>query len=99
MSAITTHILDTSRGRPAPGVIVVLEMRREDDTWSELARGTTNADGRITDLLPDGAKPKPGVYRLRFGTGNYFTSLGVRGFYPEVHVLVRIEEAGGHYHI
>jgi 5-hydroxyisourate hydrolase len=99
MSPITTHVLDLARGRPAPGVAVVLELRAAgEDLWTELARGTTNADGRLTDLLPDGASLAAGVYRLRFDTGAYFAGLGVAAFYPEVAVTVRLEDPAGHYH-
>src|SRR5262245_8083740 len=98
MSPITTHVLDTAHGRPAEGVAVVLEQRAEDGAWAELRAGATNADGRITDLLPDYHVLESGVYRLRFATGDYFRSLGVKGFYPEVRILVQID-AGGHYHI
>ncbi|MBD0327680.1 MAG: hydroxyisourate hydrolase, partial [Pyrinomonadaceae bacterium] len=52
MSAITTHILDTSRGKPASGVPVVLEYD-EGGNWKELGRGETDADGRLKDLLPE----------------------------------------------
>jgi 5-hydroxyisourate hydrolase len=77
---------------------IVLERRAEDGSWAELGSGTTNADGRITNLLPEAHVLESGVYRLRFATGDYFRSLGVKGFYPEVRVLVQFE-AGGHYHI
>ena len=99
MSRITTHVLDTARGLPAAGVAVVLDYRSDSGDWMELARGTTNADGRISDLLADGAVLRPGVYRLRFATGNYFLSLGLRGFYPEVQVMVSLEDPAAHYHI
>src|SRR5262249_23878254 len=99
MSPITTHVLDTAHGRPAQGVAVVLGRRSGEDVWTDLARGVTNADGRIMNLLPDGTVLEPGVYRLWFGTGNYFAALGVRGFYTEVQVIVHLEGTGGHYHI
>ena len=50
MSGITTHVLDTSRGCPAAGVPVVLE-RAVDSGWQPVGRGTTDADGRVSDLL------------------------------------------------
>jgi len=99
MSPITTHVLDVARGRPAEGVAVVLEGGGRDGAWVELGRGTTNADGRVTTLLPSGVALAPGAYRLRFATGDYFSSLGVRGFYPEVVVLFHVEDPGGHYHV
>jgi 5-hydroxyisourate hydrolase len=99
MSPITTHVLDTARGRPAEGVGVVLERCLGEASWVELARGTTNADGRLTTLLPDGPALKTGSYRLRFATGAYFASQGVRGFYPEVQVCFQIDDAAAHYHV
>ena len=62
MSGITTHVLDTSRGRPAAGVPVVLE-RAVESGWAPLGRGTTDADGRVRDLLE--SAPADGRYRLR----------------------------------
>ncbi len=99
MSPITTHVLDISLGRPAQGIAIVLEARGLGETWSELSRGVTNADGRLATLLADAATLAAGVYRLRFFTDEYFTARGVRGFYPEVCVLFRIEEPAGHYHV
>jgi 5-hydroxyisourate hydrolase len=99
MSPITTHVLDTARGRPAEGITVVLEYRASEGSWMELAHGQTNADGRLTSLLPDDATLSIGTYRLRFATGEYHASLGVRGFYPEIPILFQIDEAGSHYHV
>ena len=48
MSPITTHVLDTARGRPAEGIAVVLELRHAGGTWTEVGRGATNADGPNT---------------------------------------------------
>jgi 5-hydroxyisourate hydrolase len=100
MSPITTHILDIALGKPAAGVTVVLEHRGESDAWTELGRGTTNADGRLPNLLPDDAILTPGCYRLRFATGAYFASCGLRGLYPEVQVMIQLDApVGWHYHI
>jgi 5-hydroxyisourate hydrolase len=99
MSPITTHVLDISRGRPAEGLVVVLHRRTGPDTWIELARGVTNADGRLAALLPDDAALVPGIYQLRFATGAYFSALGVRGFYPEVHVTFQVDNLREHFHI
>lgn len=98
MSAITTHILDTSRGRPAEGVLVVLE-RRSGDEHQEICRGRTDADGRLRTLLPQGAPVAPGVYRLTFHTAEYFAGLGGEGFYPEVTIAFEIKDAAQHYHV
>ena len=52
MSRISTHVLDTARGRPAAGVTVILEAAGPGGAWSERGRGVTDADGRLHDLLP-----------------------------------------------
>ena len=54
MSGITTHILDVSRGRPAAGVAVSLELAEEGETartWSQVGEGRTDEDGRVGDLI------------------------------------------------
>lgn len=99
MSAITTHVLDTSCGRPAKGVVVVLERRADGEDWTRLAGGTTNDDGRCPDLLPSGTALSAGIYRLRFATAAYFLSLGVRAFYPEVQVIFEVDNIHAHYHV
>ena len=95
---ITTHVLDVSRGRPAVGVRVILDRRQAEGSWSELARGQTNADGRLASLVQAGSL-MAGAYRLRFATGDYFAAMQVRGFYPEVEVVFVVDDAAGHYHV
>jgi 5-hydroxyisourate hydrolase len=99
MSPVTTHVLDLSLGRPARGVAVALDAQTAGGRWDEMARGTTDADGRVPDLLPDGATVPSGVYRLRFDTAAYFLTLGTTGFYPEVVVAFRVDDPAAHYHV
>jgi 5-hydroxyisourate hydrolase len=99
MSPITCHILDTTLGKPAHGVGVVLEIRDGPDGWSELARATTDSNGRVADFNPPLEALKRAVYRLRFATGTYFATMHVRTFYPEVHVVVEIDDPSQHFHI
>jgi 5-hydroxyisourate hydrolase len=99
MSAITTHVLDTARGRPAAGVPVALEQRGADGTWRELGRGATDADGRLRDLLPAGAALERATYRLTFETAAYFTAAGATGFYPLVQVTFAVEHPQQHHHV
>jgi 5-hydroxyisourate hydrolase len=99
MSAITTHVLDTARGRPAAGVPVTLEARGDGGAWDELGRGFTDADGRLRDLLPPEHKLSKGAYRLTFDTAVYFAAQGLKGFYAEVAVSFVVAEAGAHYHV
>ena len=99
MSAITTHVLDTSRGRPAEGVPVTLEVQTADGGWAPVGKGATDADGRLKDLLPRSYVLGEGVYRLTFDTGTYFAALGVQSFYPSVVVVFAVRDAGQHYHV
>ena len=101
MSAISTHVLDTSRGRPAAGVSVLLERRtgHGDGEWHAVGRGDTDADGRVRELIPDGGPLIPGVYRLKFDTGRYFDSVSVHAFYPEVVVVFEATPDETHYHV
>lgn len=99
MSAITTHVLDLTSGRPASGVAIVLAIQGEDGRWSEIARGVTDADGRLRDLLPGGQPLDAGIYALRFESAAYFLGRGVETFYPEVVVSFRVDAAGAHYHV
>ena len=64
MSAITTHVLDTSLGRAAAGIQILLERRLDSGEWESLSRGTTDLDGRLRTLYPDGKALVPGIYRL-----------------------------------
>ena len=100
MSRITTHVLDTSAGRPAEGVPVVLERAAPDGGgWEVVGRGTTDADGRQRELAPDGRRLAGGTYRLTFDTGAYFTRSGVQAFFPSVSVVFAIGEGEEHQHV
>ena len=88
--SITTHVLDTSRGRPAASVPVVLAFRSESGAWREIGRGATDDDGRLRTLVPAGAALERGVYRITFDTGAYFAAQGVQGFYPEASIVFEV---------
>jgi 5-hydroxyisourate hydrolase len=98
MSAITTHVLDTARGRPASGVPVVLEYESAGN-WKEIGRGQTDADGRLKDLLPADFNLAAGTYRLTFDTSAYFSAQGAESFYPKVALTFIIKDAAQHYHV
>jgi 5-hydroxyisourate hydrolase len=102
LSAITTHVLDTARGRPAAGVAVRL-MRVADGggeigTATTVATSATGEDGRAGDLGP--ATVEPGTYRLIFDTGAYYRSQPDREpFFPEVTVSFTVLDPAAHYHV
>lgn len=93
MSPVTTHVLDTARGRPAVGVPVTLEQAPD---WTELGSGRTGDDGRVADLGSPGA---PGRYRLRFDTVAYFEAAGATAFFPEITVQFTVERPEEHHHV
>ena len=100
MSPITTHVLDTARGRPAGGVPIVLSRQgAEGGTWTELGRGITDDDGRLRTLLAETATLGPGAYRLAFDTSAYFKAQMRESFYPEVVVTFVVRDAAQHYHV
>lgn len=96
MSAVTTHVLDTSLGRPAAGVDVRLE-RVDGSGVHEIATGRTDADGRIADLGPD--RIDRGTYRLTFDTAGYAASSGQDCFFPEVSLTFALADPTAHYHV
>jgi 5-hydroxyisourate hydrolase len=98
MSGITTHVLDTSLGQPAEGVPVTLEVEAAGG-WKLVGKGTTNADGRISDLVSKEISLAAGVHRLIFDTAKYFATRQVHGFYPQVTIVFRIEDPAQHYHV
>ncbi len=95
VSHVTTHVLDTGAGLPAAGVAVVL-YANDGGNWTQLASGTTDADGRAKDLGPE--RLAPGKYRLNFATGTYYAQQGTATFFPEVDLVFEVTGAE-HYHV
>lgn len=93
-SPITTHVLDTSTGKPAAGVPVILE-RQVNEEWLPVGEGKTDSDGRISDWVADNVPN--GTYRLSFDTGTYLGDTDA--FYPVVRVVFRFKNDGRHCHI
>lgn len=97
MSQLTTHILDTSKGKPAAGVTVVFYQDQKGQ-WTEVSRGKTNEDGRIADLLNKDLILQNGIYKLRFETKQYFDNDGIKTFFPFVEIIFNINDSE-HYHV
>lgn len=97
MSQLTTHILDTSKGKPAVGVLVNL-FQQENNSWKEIASGATNVDGRITDLIKKDIVLTAGTYKLNFETKAYFDKQNIETFYPFVEIVFAIID-NEHYHV
>jgi 5-hydroxyisourate hydrolase len=97
MSAITTHVLDTSRGRPAAGVHVELH-RKSGEDWKPLGEDRTDANGRCNRLMGDG-QPEVGTYRLVFHTGAYYRAQNADSFYSDIPVIFEVRDPNAHYHV
>lgn len=90
MTSVSTHVLDTASGEPVEGVTVTME-RSLDGGWQHMSEGVTDVNGRIVMLA---GAVFSGVYRLVFETGDAGNT-----FYPQVHVVVSLDEEQDHYHI
>ncbi len=101
MGRLTTHVLDTLRGRPAQGVRIEVQ-RLEGARWDALAVAVTNADGRVDAPLLSGDALVAGRYRLEFHIAEYFRSVGVEDagkFLDVVPVEFIIADANAAYHV
>jgi 5-hydroxyisourate hydrolase len=97
MTFITTHVLDTSLGKPAPAIGVTLSIQ-EGASLRELGRGSTDADGRVRVFSP--APPRQaGSYRLSFETASYFEATGRAAFFERVTLDFCVADASQHYHV
>ena len=99
MAKLTTHVLDTARGRPAEGVAVAL-YRLDGNRRTKVSDAQTNADGRTDAPLAEGDAAGAGLYELVFRAGEWLEDQGLpTGFLDEVPVRFRIADAGAHYHV
>ena len=94
---ISCHVLDTTLGAPAQGIAVELHQLSADATWEAVGAGSTDGDGRASDLL-GGRTLAEGQYRITFETLSYFAGKATAAFYPKVEVTF-LTRAGEHYHI
>jgi 5-hydroxyisourate hydrolase len=95
---ISTHILDTSAGRPAAQIPVTLAFLT-NEVWSIINHTVTDSDGRCKNLLPDTQTLQQGTYRIRFETAAYYKQNGIVGLYPYVEIAFTVSEGERHYHI
>jgi 2-oxo-4-hydroxy-4-carboxy-5-ureidoimidazoline decarboxylase len=99
---LSTHVLDTHRGKPAEGVAFELDMLSKSRA-DLVAAGITNADGRTDAPLIAGRPLPTGTYELRFAVGDYFKGRGLAlsdpPFLDVVPLRFSIAEPEGHYHV
>ena len=97
VSQLTTHVLDTSIGKPGKNITIRLQ-QNINGLWQTMAQGVTNVDGRIGDLLPPNKNVATGNYKMLFETADYFKTNNVKGFYPTVEIEFTVFDEE-HYHV
>jgi 5-hydroxyisourate hydrolase len=102
MGRLSTHVLDTARGKPAAGVRILL-YRIGGQSHRKLKEVVTNADGRTDTPLLEGAALTEGSYELVFAAGDYLRASGQAGegvlFLDEIPIRFGVADAAGHYHV
>lgn len=100
MGKLTTHVLDTARGRPGSGIGVKLFAM--ENGRHLVASAVTDKDGRTGEALLDEETWREGTYELEFSVGDYFRDAGVRLSEPPFLdvVVIRITLSGNDcYHV
>jgi 5-hydroxyisourate hydrolase len=99
---LTTHVLDTARGKPAAGVRIAL-YRVTGMKHSKIAEVVTNADGRTDGPMLSGPEFKAGVYELVFFAGDYLRQTGQAAgdvlFLDEIPIRFGVPDADQHFHV
>lgn len=101
MGRLTTHVLDTSSGKPAAGLKI--------DLWRLAAKpelikaASTNRDGRVDGAILEGDDFKVGTYELRFHAGPYLRGTGAKmeepAFLDVIPIRFGIADVNQHYHV
>jgi len=99
MSGISTHVLDTARGKPAARVPLRLHRQDSAGSWRQIGAGETDNDGRCAELLPHNERLREGVYRLTLDTAKYFAAQDIAGLYPVVEITFTTRAGETHFHI
>lgn len=99
-TTISTHVLDTALGIPAANLTVTLEGMDALGAVTQLGRGTTDAEGRVSAFTANEVTLKAGMYRLSFDVAGYFAETGRETFYARVSVDFNVAVgAPQHYHV
>ncbi|QJQ95549.1 MULTISPECIES: hydroxyisourate hydrolase [Halomonadaceae] len=102
MGRLTTHVLDTSLGRPGHGIRIEI-FRLEGEQRTRLGETVTNDDGRCDAPLLEGEAFSVGEYELLFHAGDYLQRQGVVArepcFLDRIPLRFGVADAGEHYHV
>ena len=93
MTGLSTHVLDAVSGSPATGLAVTLQ----DASGTVLSEGTTDADGRISQV--NTTPLIAGISHLVFDTGSWFSDNDIKAFYPEIDICFEVDDPDRHYHV
>jgi len=95
MNTLSSHVLDTTLGKPAKGIALTLTLP-DGSTLS----GETDNDGRFKNWeLVDNSGFSAGIYNLRFHCKSYLIETHGSSFYPHIDITFELTENGGHYHV
>jgi 5-hydroxyisourate hydrolase len=98
MGKLTTHVLDTSSGRPASGLVIDVI-----HAGKSLRQVTTNADGRVDGPILEGEAFQSGLYELHFHAGDYLRKAGNKLpeplFLDVIPIRFGIADASQHFHV
>nr|CAD7194638.1 unnamed protein product [Timema douglasi] len=94
---LSTHVLDTSKGRPVGGLLVSL-YKLIDGRWTHLHDGATNPDGRYAGFMKSN-ELSPGRYKLHFDVDHYYEPRRIESFYPFIEVVFDVKSPQSHYHV
>lgn len=101
MGRLTTHVLDTSSGKPASGLKI--ELWSIDAKPELINTVTTNGDGRVDGAILEDSNFKAGTYELRFHAGAYLRASGVKldepAFLDVIPIRFGIANSTQHYHV
>jgi 5-hydroxyisourate hydrolase len=102
MARLSTHVLDTSRGKPAQNLVIDLYACSKGER-RHIQTAVTNADGRTGEPLLSGDHLEPGVYELTFHAGDYFRSAGIEltdpPFLDEIVIRFGLADPAANYHV
>ncbi|MFC3120057.1 hydroxyisourate hydrolase [Agaribacter flavus] len=92
MNSLSSHVLDTTSGKPAAGMKLCLTTASGDSI-----EAVTDNDGRCKQW--GDVEFSAGIYTLRFYCKEYLLEKHGESFYPHVDIAFEIQENGGHYHV
>lgn len=108
MGRLSTHVLDTTRGKPGNAIAIAV-YRIEGEQRHRIKTGITNDDGRCDQPLLENEAFKQGIYELVFSVGTYFSALETGtasaqkssepAFLDDVVIRFGVSDADQHYHV